>query len=132
MILSLLAPFSKHRVNPKLPLPFFLFFFTLSWYASPSENWQRINKVLSMFIEGMLKRASNNTVLVHLFKFTGGTSQVHLRNHCDAPGLKNHVNRGLQCRSSQVGRLHMRTRLNMGLLLQKCMSTKINEKWLTG
>ena len=118
MILSVLAPFSKHRANPKLPLPFFSFFFTLYSYIylltnnKTSENWQRITRVLSMFIEGMLKRAPNDTVLACFLKFTGGTSQVHLRHHCDAPGSKNHVNRRLQRRSSQVGRLHMRTRLS--------------------
>ena len=43
-----------------------------------SEKWQRITRVLSMFIEGMLKRAPNDTVLARFFKFTGATSQVHL------------------------------------------------------
>ena len=38
--------------------------------------------------------------------------RVHMRHHCDVPGTKNHVNRRLQRRSSQVGRRHMRTRLN--------------------
>ena len=51
------------------------------------------------------------SVLARFFKFTGGTSQVHLRHHCTAPGTKNHVNRRQQRRSSQVGQWHMRTRL---------------------
>ena len=116
MILSVLAPFSYLKANPKLPLPFFSYssrFVRMYLHTSnkTSENWQQITRVLSMFIEGMLKRAPNDTVLARFFKFTGGTSQVHLRHHCDAPGSKNHVNRRLQHRSSQVGRLHMRTRL---------------------
>ena len=59
-----------------------------------SENWQRITRVLCMFIEGLLKRALNDSILARYFKFTGSTSQVHLCHHCDAPGSKIHVNRG--------------------------------------
>ena len=81
-----------------------------------------------MSIEGMLKRGPNDTVLARFFKFTGGTSQVHLRHHCDAPGSKIHVNRRLQRRSSQVGRLHMRTRLKCKVFVMKYVFIHVQTK----
>ena len=75
---------------------------------------------------------SNNTVLARFFKFTGARprTQVHLRNHCDAAGSKNHANRRLQRRSSQAGRLHMRTRLNYSKSPPHTLASCADVLWL--
>ena len=101
-------------------IPFFSFsvhasFVCISLQATKlAKTGNELPEFYPCLYEGMLKRAPSDTVLVRFFKFTGGTSQVHLRHHCDAPGPKNHFNRRLQHRSSQEGRLHMRTRLYPG------------------
>ena len=71
-------------------------------------------------------------VLARFFKFTGGTSQVHWGHHCDAPGTRNHVNRPLQRRSSQVGRQHMRTgALHASCVLVALDCERVNHEVLT-
>ena len=64
-----------------------------------------------MFMEGLLKRAPNHTALERYLKFARDTSRGQLYHHCHAPATKNHINRGVERRSSQLGQRHMRTKL---------------------